>query len=115
MGRHGKKLFYGWFVVGALFMANFLGQGGVRNGFGIFVETWENEFVSSTASISMAASIGWLVNGIAQPILGRAADKYGGKLIALVSLGVLAIGGVGIAFANGLLYLIVVYGLILIF
>ena len=115
MGRHGKKLFYGWFVVGALFMANFLGQGGVRNGFGIFVETWENEFVSSTASISMAASIGWLVNGIAQPILGRAADKYGGKLIALVSLGVLAIGGVGIAFANGLLYLIVVYGLIMSF
>ena len=96
-------------------MANFLGQGGVRNGFGIFVETWENEFVSSTASISMAASIGWLVNGIAQPILGRIADKYGGKLIALLSLGVLAIGGVGIAFANGLVYLIVVYGLIMSF
>jgi len=96
-------------------MANFLGQGGVRNGFGIFVETWENEFVSSTASISMAASIGWLVNGIAQPILGRIADKYGGKLIALLSLGVLAIGGVGIAFANGLIYLIVVYGLIMSF
>ena len=47
MGRHGKKLFYGWFVVGALFMANFLGQGGVRNGFGIFVETWENEMKHS--------------------------------------------------------------------
>ena len=69
-----KKIFYGWYIVGALFIANFLMQGGVRNGYGIFVETWEKEFVATTASISLAASIGWLINGLSQPILGRLAD-----------------------------------------
>ena len=108
-----KKIFYGWYIVGALFIANFLMQGGVRNGYGIFVETWEKEFVASTASISLAASIGWLINGLSQPILGRLADIYGGKIVALISLIVLAIGGMGIALANGVIYLIISYGVVI--
>ena len=39
-----NKIFYGWFIVAALFIANILVLGGVRNGFGIFVEIWEKEF-----------------------------------------------------------------------
>ena len=42
-----NKIFYGWFIVAALFIANILVLGGVRNGFGIFVEIWEKEFYAA--------------------------------------------------------------------
>ena len=71
-----------------MFIANILVLGGVRNGFGIFVEIWEKEFYASTASISFAASIGLLTQGIAQPILGRLADIYGGRIIILNIIGI---------------------------
>jgi hypothetical protein len=36
-------MFYGWYVVGALFFATFL-MVGTRNGFGVFIATWEEEW-----------------------------------------------------------------------
>ena len=51
---------------------------GSRQGFGVFVKTWEDEWQVTTAAISFAASMGWLVNGFSQPLLGRLADLYGG-------------------------------------
>ncbi|MBI20725.1 MAG: hypothetical protein CL780_00565 [Chloroflexi bacterium] len=110
-----NKIFYGWFIVAALFIANILVLGGVRNGFGIFVEIWEKEFYASTASISFAASIGLLTQGIAQPILGRLADIYGGRIIILNTMIILVLGGFAIALANGVIFLIFIYGIIISF
>ena len=110
-----NKIFYGWFIVAALFIANILVLGGVRNGFGIFVEIWEKEFYASTAYISFAASIGLLTQGIAQPILGRLADIYGGRIIILNTMIILVLGGFAIAFANGVIFLIFIYGIIISF
>ena len=44
-------------MVGALFFCMFLGVG-LRQGFGIFVETWEREFDATVAAIPAVASIG---------------------------------------------------------
>ena len=47
---------------------------GTRNGFGVFVSNWEEEWGVSTGDISIAAAIGWIVNGFSQPILGKIVD-----------------------------------------
>ena len=58
---------------------------GTRQGFGIFVDLWESEWETNVSSISLAASIGWLVNGLAAPIIGQLSDKYGPKIILIFS------------------------------
>ena len=75
-----KKIYYGWLIVGVLFLFNSIGIG-TRQGFGIFVDTWGSEWEVNVSSISLAASIGWLVNGLANPILGQLSDKYGPKIV----------------------------------
>ena len=52
--------------------------------FGIFVDLCSSEWKTNVSSISLAASIGWLVNGLAAPILGHLSDKYGPKILFLI-------------------------------
>ena len=59
-----SKIYYGWLIVVALFLSMALGIG-TRQGFGIFVDLWGSEWETNVSSISLAASIGWLVNGLA--------------------------------------------------
>ena len=61
-------IYYGWLIVAALFLSTSLVIG-TRQGFGIFIDLWSTEWGTNVSSISLAASIGWLVNGLAAPIL----------------------------------------------
>ena len=111
---HRKGIFYGWYIVAALFFATFLSIG-LRTGFGVFVETWELDWGVTTATISIAAAIGWLVNGISQPILGRMADVYGGRQVVIWSLLVMSVATVGIATISNIYGLIALYGFVISF
>ncbi len=108
--KNGAGVFYGWYVIGALFFSMFLGVG-VRQGFGIFVETWEREFGVSVATISIAASVGWLVNGVSQVFFGRLVDLFGGRIVIAIGLIAMGIGAMGIAAVGNVFGLIALYGL----
>ncbi len=109
VGARRQKHFYGWNVVGAMFFGMFLVMG-TRNGFGVFVDTWEREWGVTTGEISVAAAIGWIVNGISQPILGKIVDRYGGKIVVVISFIVLGIAYLLLAFIEGVLMLAVLFG-----
>ncbi len=83
---------------------------GTRNGFGVFVETWEREWNVTTGEISVAAAIGWIVNGFSQPILGKLVDKHGGKIVVVVSFVVMGISYLLLAFIDSVLMLAVLFG-----
>jgi MFS family permease len=104
--------FYGWYVVGALFFATFLVVG-TRQGFGVFVETWENDWDVSVGTISIAASVGWLLNGLAQPFFGRLTDRIGGRPIVIGSLVVMGISFIAMALVENVLMLTVMYGVVI--
>jgi MFS family permease len=104
--------FYGWYVVGALFFATLLVVG-TRQGFGVFVETWEEEWGVSVAKISIAASVGWLLNGLSQPFFGRLVDRIGGRPVVLVSMAVMGVAFIAMAFVSNVWMLTVLYGLII--
>ena len=67
--NRGGGTFYGWYVVGAMFFGMFIVLG-TRQGFGVFVETWEREWQVTTGAISAAAAVGWILNGFSQPSSG---------------------------------------------
>jgi MFS family permease len=104
--------FYGWYVVAALFFSLFLGMG-VFLGFGVFVETWEEEFNVSVGTISIAAAIGVLVNGVSAPLVGRLFDRFGGRYVVLFSLTGVGLGCLAMSQANSLVGVVVIYGIII--
>ena len=107
-------IFYGWYVVAALFFASFLAIGS-RQGFGVFVKTWEEEWGVTTAAISVAAAIGWLANGLSQPLVGYLTDKYGGRPVLVISLAVMAVATIAVATVSNVVGLIVLYGFVISF
>ena len=104
-----QPIFYGWYVVGALFFATFLMMG-TRNAFGVFVATWEQDWGVSVGRISVAASVGWLMNGLMQPFLGRIIDRVGGRPVVLTSMMVLGVAFIAMAFVTNVWMLTVLYG-----
>ena len=104
-------LFYGWYVVGSLFFASVLAMG-LRQGFGVFVATWERELGASVAAISVAGAVGWLANGVSQPVFGRLADQFGGKRVLVGSLIAMGVGAAATSLARSVYGLIAFYGII---
>ncbi len=91
-------MFYGWYVVGALFFMVFV-SAGFRQSYGLFLPEWEAHFGESTLFFSLVASGGWVVNGIAQPVVGSLADRHGPRLTMGLSVGVLGGSALAIALA----------------
>ena len=109
-----KVAFYGWYIVAALFFASFLAIGS-RQGFGVFVKTWEEDWGVTTAAISLAASIGVLCNGLSQPIGGWLADRYGGRPVLVFSLTVMALSTIAVSTVSSVFGLIILYGVLISF
>ena len=107
-----RGTFYGWYIVGALFFATFLAIG-TRQSFGIFVQTWEEEWQVSVGTISIAASLGWLLNGLVQPFFGRMSDRSGGRRVVLLSLLLLSAGLLLMPLVHNVIMLAVIYGVLI--
>ena len=108
------KIYYGWLIVIALFLSMALGIG-TRQGFGIFVDLWESEWETNVSSISLAASIGWLVNGLAAPIIGQLSDKYGPKIILIFSAIIISLSSILVATSFNVITLSIYYGFLISF
>ena len=109
-----KKIYYGWLIVGVLFLFNSIGIG-TRQGFGIFVDTWGSEWEVNVSSISLAASIGWLVNGLANPILGQLSDKYGPKIVMVFCSLIVSLSSILVATSYHVFTLSFYYGFLISF
>ena len=129
----GNPIFYGWFIVAAGFFSLFVSMG-ARNGFGVFVIPMTGDLDWTRTEISAAIAVGILVNGLSQPFLGRLYDQYGGRIIISLSLMVLGLATMLLAFTSNfgtnfgfqlefgvvdvrlsasLLFLVAIYGLVM--
>ena len=114
MGRSITRqgIYYGWFIVATAFFVSMLTVG-ARNGFGVFVLPMSDEFSWNRSTISLAASIGFLVNGLSQPILGRVYDRVGARRVVLVSLTALGLATMLLALTNHIIVLVLIFGVVL--
>lgn len=93
--------FYGWYIVATVFFASAVAVG-TRQAFGLFVGPWSDDFGVSVLAISAVASAGWVVNGLAQPLVGRLTDRYGGRVVMTTSMLVVGLSTLTLAFATNI-------------
>jgi MFS family permease len=107
--RKGSGLYYGWYVIGAMFFMALVGVG-PRQGLGLFFDRWTEEFDVSISMLSLMAGAGWLVNGIAHPFIGNLTDRFGGRIVMSVSMVVVGAGSflLGVSFNLWMLALVYV-------
>ena len=111
---HAKQtgMYYGWYVViTAMFIAAV--TTGARNGFGVFVIPMSEAFDWSRTTISIAAAMGWLVNGVTQPLVGHVFDRYNSRRVILVSLVVAGLSTAALAFTFHILFLVFMFSFVL--
>ena len=107
-----KPLYYGWYVCAATLCIGFVAVG-ARNSFGVFVVPMSDEFGWNRFTISVAAALGVLVNGVSQPFFGRIFDRTGGRKLILVSLVVLGGATAMLALTFHILFLVFMFGVVL--
>ena len=105
-------VYYGWYIVAtAMFIAAV--TTGARNGFGVFVIPMSETFEWNRTTISVAAGIGWLVNGVTQPFLGHLFDKFNSRKVVLISLLVVGLATAGLSLTFHYLFLIFIFSFLL--
>jgi sugar phosphate permease len=88
-----RNIHYGWVVLGtALFIV--VTASGVRATPGVLIRPLEAEFGWSRSSISLAIAISLLFYGIASPLSGEVAERYG---LRVMTLAFLTTSGIGVA------------------
>ena len=101
-------VFYGWYVIGAMFFMVLVGVGG-RLGFSLFFETWKEEFGVSIVALSAVASAGWAFSGVSQLVMGGLSDRFGGRVVMSVSMLVMGVGTVLMGLATNIWVLALIY------
>jgi len=104
-----RELPYAWVIVGLTFFALAVAMG-IRSTIGLLVHPWEAEFGWDRAAVSLTASFGFLVYGLAQPVAGRWADRYGPRLVFAGSLALLGLSTAAVGFIQNLWQAYLVFG-----
>ena len=110
-GNQKKPVFYGWYIVATCIFIAFV-TNGARNSFGIFVLPMSEEFEWSRGTISFAAALGFLVNGITQPFMGQLLDRFGGRKVIVSSIAVFGVATIALSLTFHYLYLIFLFGIV---
>jgi MFS family permease len=85
----GRRIPYGWWVIGALFLMQCVANGVVFLSFGLFVTPLEGEFGWDRATVNTAMSFA-IVQVVTTPLAGRLMDRFGARKVILCSLPVIA-------------------------
>jgi len=109
---HKPQVYYGWYILATAMFIAFVTTG-ARSSFGIFIIPLENEFGWNRTTVSLAAALGFLVNGLTQPFLGHLFDRLGGRKVILTGLVITGLATVALSLTFHFLFLIFVFGFVL--
>ena len=110
--RSAGRIHYAWIVLAGTAIA-LLAASGVRSAFGVFIKPMEAEFGWDRTALSLVASIAFVFNGAAGPIVGRLADRWGARVVLTGSGVLLGVGALGAALIVSLWQLYATVGVII--
>ena len=96
------RVFYGWWVVAACVVMLTLSSGIGFYGLGVFMPSLEEEFGASSTSVSLGATVFFLVFGLAGPYVGRRVDVLGARLVMVVGSTIFGVGLIGLGLSQEL-------------
>ena len=105
-------MFYGWYVLATTMFIAFVSTG-ARSSFGIFIIPMSEDFGWNRTTISLAAALGYLVNGLTQPFVGHLLDRVGGRRVILAGLVISGLATTALSLTFNLLFLVFVFGFVL--
>lgn len=97
-----KKLhiYYGWFIVAALFFIWAIPHGLVISGFTAYIEPLTNTFGWSITEVTFAASLRSLIYVIFMPIAGMIVDRYSARKVVFTGIFLTSIGIISLSWIN---------------
>lgn len=111
MFTRASNYFYGYVIVATCFFIQVVGWG-IHNSFGVFFAPFMEEFAWNRAVIAGAASISFLICGVAGIFMGGLNDRFGPRRIMTASGLLMGAGYLLMAHVNSIWQLYLFYGLI---
>ncbi|MCC7365190.1 MAG: MFS transporter [Dehalococcoidia bacterium] len=105
------RLFHGWVIVGAVFLAMFAGFG-ISYSFSAFFTSLKEEFDASRGAVSLVFSITTLVYCFVGVGAGLLADRIAPRRIVIAGVGLVALGLAATSQAQELWHVYVTYGFV---
>jgi len=102
-----RRIFYGWWVVGACSSAMLFTAGSIHYGFTAIFEPIATEFGWSYAQVSMASSLRGVEIGLLSPVAGLLVDRWGPRKLII---GGAVITGIGLILLSRITSLGMFYG-----
>ncbi|MBI2871714.1 MAG: MFS transporter [Chloroflexi bacterium] len=91
------RIFYGWVIVGVLFVVNFAAHANGQLNFGLFVIPMSTDLGMSRSLVGWAQTAKVLAGSASSFVIGRLLDRHGPRLLVAVASLVTAAGVVGLA------------------
>jgi MFS family permease len=107
-----RNIHYGWAMVGVTFLTALISAGTVGTP-GVFIVPLQKEFGWSTAEISSALSIRFILFGLMAPFAAALLNRYGLRNVTLSSLLVVASGLVASLFMTQIWQLVLLWGVVI--
>ena len=104
------RIFYGWFVVAAVFAVTFLGFGSAYT-FSAFVRSLQRDFEASRGSVSLVFSLASFLYFGLGIVSGPLADRFGSRRLAVAGMILTALGLAAASAARSLVEVYAAYGL----
>ena len=95
-----SPFFYGWWILGAAGTANFARNAAASLTISVFIYPLSEELGWSRTLIAGAAAAGGLVATFTSPIIGRMIDRYGARRVLTVSIVVLCVSTLALAWSD---------------
>ena len=83
-------MFYGWVIVGAVFVAQLFMVGFWTYGFPLLVDPVHKEFEASVTDVMLGSSIGGLAGAVVAPIVGPLVDRWSARGLSIIGAVLLA-------------------------
>ena len=101
-----------WFVLAAVALA-MMTASGVRTAFGVYVKPMEAELGWSRAALSQVAALSLFLLGMASPLAGRLADRWGPRRVIAFSIVLLGVGTISSALVHELWHVYITAGILM--
>jgi len=103
------RIFYGWYIVAACWVVNFVVFGISVNTFTVYVKPIQADLGWSRGEISLAISLAAVAMGMGAPFIGRLIDRIGARLAMATGAAVIGVCFILISRAQSLPYFYAVF------
>ena len=109
--RRRSRIYYGWWLLGAAVVIS-VAATGARDSFSLFERPMAQDFGWTFAAIGLAGTIGQLMNGLTQPVIGYLFDRFNSRKVILICVTAAGLATAGLHWTSHYWHLIFLFGFV---